>query len=110
MFPYGSRKDRTCPKLFTFIAWKQKKNLKWSELRKIVLDSSPSDGSFCSSENMDDRRTEPKPKLFISARILQNKGLKPEKLPWFSGPGEGVLRTLETNYSLNRCDNNNILL
>jgi hypothetical protein len=37
---------------------------------KSVLSSSPGEGGFCSSETKHDRRTAPRPKLFVSVRRL----------------------------------------
>jgi hypothetical protein len=55
---------------------------------KTVLSSSPSEGGLWSSETKSDRRTVPRPMLFVLARRLQNKGYNPEKCVLCSIPGE----------------------
>jgi hypothetical protein len=74
MFAYSSRTDKPiCTKLCMLIPWDEEEILEGSKLRKSVLSSSPGEGGSCSSETKHDRRTAPRPELFVSARRLQEQ-------------------------------------
>jgi hypothetical protein len=49
---------------------------------KKVLSSIPGEGGSCSSETKNDRRTAPRPKLFVSKKRLQKQGPQHRKLSW----------------------------
>jgi hypothetical protein len=40
-------------------------------IKQNILSSSPGEGGSCSSETKHDRRTAPRPKLFVSTRRIQ---------------------------------------
>jgi hypothetical protein len=83
MFVYRSRTDvQTCTELGTLIHWDHKENIERSKLRKTVLSSSLGEGGSCRSETEHDRRTAPRPKLFVSARRLQELRSQTRKLSW----------------------------
>jgi hypothetical protein len=74
MLFYISRRDiHICSKLGILISLNQGEILESPVFRKIILVSSPGEVRFCSSENKQDRRMAPRPKLFVSARILQEQ-------------------------------------
>jgi hypothetical protein len=53
---------------------------------RSVLSLSSDEGSSCSSENKQDERTAPRPKLTASTERIQNKVHNPEKLSWVWAP------------------------
>jgi hypothetical protein len=57
----------------TWYAYSMRPERDFRKVQKNVLSSSPSDGGSCSSETNHDRRTVPRPKLFVSKRRLQGK-------------------------------------
>jgi hypothetical protein len=65
--------------------------------QKPVLDSSPGEDGLCSSKTKHDKRTAPRPKLFVSMRRLQEQMPQPQKTVLGSSLGEDVFCTLETN-------------
>jgi hypothetical protein len=72
------------------MSWYQEEILERLKLRKSVLSSSPSEGGSCTSEIKHDRRTAPRPKLFVSKRRLQEQRPQPQKSVLGSSPGENV--------------------
>jgi hypothetical protein len=54
-----------------------------SQYAEELQGSIPSEDGFCCSETEHDTRTAPRPKLFVSARRLQELGHKPENCPGF---------------------------
>jgi hypothetical protein len=54
--------------------------------KQNVLGSSPGEGSFCSSETKHDRRTAPRPKMFLSVVRLQEQKPQPQKIVLGSSP------------------------
>jgi hypothetical protein len=72
MFAYSSRRDKPIwTKFDMIIPWDYEENTEGSKLRKSVLSSIPGEGGPCSSETKHDRRTAPRPKLFVSKKRLQ---------------------------------------
>jgi hypothetical protein len=59
--------------------------------KKSALGSSPGEDGFCSSETKHDRRTVPRPKLFVSVRRLREQRLQ---------LGKSVLVTVITYFSI----------
>jgi hypothetical protein len=57
---------------------------------KSVLGLSPGEGGFCSTETKHDRRTAPRPKLFVSTKRLQEQRSQPQKSVLGSSPGKMV--------------------
>jgi hypothetical protein len=71
--PYSSRMDSPiCTKFCMLIPWDQQGTTGGSKLRKS-MSSILGEGSSCSSETKHDRRTAPRPKLFVSKRRLQKQ-------------------------------------
>jgi hypothetical protein len=70
---YVRRDTWICTKLGMLIPRHKEDISDSSKHRKIVLNSSPSEGSSCSSEIEQDRETAPKLELFSSARTLQQQ-------------------------------------
>jgi hypothetical protein len=99
MFAYSSRMGKpTCNKLGTLIPWHQKEILERSKLRKRFLGSKPGEGGFCILETKHDRRTSPRPKLFVSTWRLQEQQPQPRKTVLCSSPGEDVFCSSETKH------------
>jgi hypothetical protein len=99
LLAYGSRTDvPICTQLGMLIPSDHKGNIGGSKLRKSIMSSISGEGSSCSSENKNDRRTAPRPKLFVSERRLQ------KQRPWLwkavlgSSPNEDVFSFSETKY------------
>jgi hypothetical protein len=61
------------------------------------LGSSPN-GSFCTSETKHDIKSAPRPKLFVSARRLQEQRPQPRKICLGSSPGEDGFCNSETKH------------
>jgi hypothetical protein len=98
MFDSSSRTDKpTCTKLGMLIPWDQEENTERSKLRKSALSSSTGEGGSGSSETKHDRRMAPKPKLFVSARRLQEQRLWFRKLLG-SNPAEDGFCSSETKH------------
>jgi hypothetical protein len=55
---------------------------------KTVLRSNLGEGGFCSWESKHDSRTAPRPKLFVSARRLQEQKSQPRKCVLGSSTGK----------------------
>jgi hypothetical protein len=103
---YSSRTDTlTCTKLGFIMLLDHKEILKWSKLR-IVLSSSLGEGVSCSSETKRSRRTTAKPKLFVSARRLQDERSQTRRLSWFRVPmkelGLGIFLPYVSSYQAYR--------
>jgi hypothetical protein len=67
-------------------------------MSKSVLGSSLGKGSFCSSEIKHDRRTAPRPKLFSSARRLQEQMPELRKSVLGSRSDEDIFCSSETKH------------
>jgi hypothetical protein len=59
---------------------------------------SPGEGGSCSSETKHNRRTAPRPKLFVSERRLQKQRHQTRKIVLGSSPGEDGFYSLETKH------------
>jgi hypothetical protein len=66
-----------CVKLGMLIPHEQEETLERSELQKIVPCWGSGEGGSCGLETKNDRRTMPRPKLFISLRRLQEQMPQP---------------------------------
>jgi hypothetical protein len=100
MFAYSSssRRDKPiCTKLGMLIPWDQEENI-GSKLRKSVLSSIPGEGGSCSSETKHDRRTAPRPVLFVSASRLQEERPRHQKTVQSSSPDEDGFCSSETKH------------
>jgi hypothetical protein len=83
VFAYSSRMDTpVCSKLGMLIFWNKEEILEGQKLRKNILGLSLSEGGSCSSETEHNRSMAPRPKLFVSASILQEQRPQPEVF-WF---------------------------
>jgi hypothetical protein len=69
------------------ILWNKKEILERSELWKSVLGSKPGEDGFCILEGKHDKRTLPRPKLFVLVR-LQEQWSHPQKSVLDLNPGE----------------------
>jgi hypothetical protein len=78
MFAYISITDKPiCTKLGMLIPWDQEENT-GQNVGKGVLSSSTGEGGSCRLETKHDRRTVPRPKLFVSERRLQEQRSNPK--------------------------------
>jgi hypothetical protein len=59
---------------------------------------SPNEDGFCSSEIKHDRRTAPRPEMFVSARRLQKQRPRPRNFLPRSSPSEDCFFSLETKH------------
>lgn len=77
--------NRLALTLVSLFLEKRKNTLKGHISGKNVLSSSPVEDFFCSSGTKLNIRTAPRPKLFVSTRMLQEQKAKiaPKKLSWF---------------------------
>jgi hypothetical protein len=99
MFAYSSRRDLPIrPKLGMLMHCNQKEISGRSKLRRTVLGSSPGEGVFCISETKQDRKTAPRPKMFVSASRLQEHRLQLRKSVLGSSPGEDSFYSSETRH------------
>jgi hypothetical protein len=73
------RMKQFAPNLACLFLETRKRTWEGQTCRKSVLSLIPSEGGSCSSETKHDRRTAPRPKLFVSRRILQKQRLQPRK-------------------------------
>jgi hypothetical protein len=89
MFPYSSRTDiPICTKLGMLMPSDQEETLERSKLRGTVPSSSPGEGGSHSSGSKHNRKTAPRPKLFISVRRLQEQRPQPRKIVLGTSPDE----------------------
>jgi hypothetical protein len=110
MFAYSSRTDTPiCSKLDILIPWDQKEILGRSKVRKIVLNSSPGEGDYSSSETKQGRRTEQRTELFVSARRLQEIRSQTRKTLLRSSLGKDVVYRDKFFYDIQRHISNNQL-
>jgi hypothetical protein len=99
VFAYSTRTDKPIfTELDMLISWEQGEVLEGSQLGKRFLISIPGEGGSCRSETKQDRRTAPRPNLFISPRRLQEQRLQPRKSVLGSSPSDNafVARKLST--------------
>jgi hypothetical protein len=82
MLAYSSRKDKLiCTKLGKHFLEPGKKNIR-VRTPESVMSSIPGEGGSCNSETKHDRRTAPRPKLFVSKRRSQELRSLTQKLSW----------------------------
>jgi hypothetical protein len=74
------------------------RNFRKVKIPKSVLGSKPDKGGFCILETMHDRKTSPRPKLFVSTRRLKKQRPQPRKTVLGSSPGEGDFCSSETKH------------
>jgi hypothetical protein len=86
-------------KLGMLIPWNQEEILERSELRESVLGSEPGGCDFCTLETKHNRKTSPRPKLFVSARNYRFNGNPPlRKTVLGSSLGEYVFCSSKTKH------------
>jgi hypothetical protein len=98
MFAYSPRTDNRFEPNLACLFPETRKRFYKGQNSESVLGSKPGEGGFCILETKHDRITSPRPKFFVSTRILQESWPQPRETVMGLSPGEDGFCSSETKH------------